>query len=69
MELRRNIFHHVPAELLPDDLRAEFDADAIVTVTVETEGEFPPGSICIEAVFMCRDRQFIKVSERTFTIQ
>jgi hypothetical protein len=69
MDLRRNIFHDVPVKLLPEDLRTGLDPDAIVMVTIETEGEFPIGSIGIEAVFICRDRRMVKVDERTFTVQ
>ena len=66
MQLRRNIFHQYPVRLLPLDLACDFPVDASVTVTIETEGEFPIGSPGIEWILEYRDGQVVQLIEREF---
>ena len=63
--LRRNIFLHYPARLLPRDWADEFSADALVTVIVEEENADTTTDFEVEEVtYEYRDGETIPVRPR-----
>ncbi len=66
-QFRRCIFRDYPVRLLPEELRAEFDFEALVVVTVEALRGIGSGETFVEAIFGYQDGAVVQQSERVLT--